>query len=61
MFLVPKRQQGIHRRVQPKKAVEIENGIAWNVDARPHRVIRGLTVWDDDVEAVCSATLENHD
>src|SRR5258707_7695401 len=61
MLFFPQRPERSHRRVEAKKAIEVENGLARNVDARPHGIVRALGVWDDDVEAGGGASLENHD
>ena len=47
--------------MQAEEAVEVDDLLARNVDAGPHRVIGTLGVGHDDVEAVGRAALEDHD
>src|SRR5215831_10225610 len=61
MTLLPERLQGCERGMEAKESVEIDYVLAWNVNARPHRVILFLAVRDDDVESVgCAALKDNH-
>src|SRR6266436_3351593 len=47
--------------MQAEKAVQVENLLAGNVNARPHRVISSLGVRDDDVQSVRRAALKDDD
>jgi hypothetical protein len=47
--------------VQSEEAIDIHNGFLRDVDIGPHRIILPLAMRDNDVEAVGSAALEDHD
>src|SRR5215469_15591665 len=47
--------------MQAEEAVEVEDVLARDVDAGPHRVVRALAVRHDDVEAVGRTTLKDDD
>src|SRR5215469_11761627 len=47
--------------MQSKKAIEIQNCISRNVNRGTHSVVSGLAMRNDDVEAVRSPTLKDHD
>src|ERR1700689_513862 len=59
LALLPQRLERRKRRMQPEEAVEIEHRFAWNIDARPHRVILRLGIRHHDVETVRRAPLKN--
>ncbi len=59
MSLVIERLEGCQRRMQPEEAIEIENLVCGYGDAGAHGVVVLLAVGNDDVEAVCSAALED--
>src|SRR5215467_11751498 len=61
VLLVPQRLKSRHRRMQTEESIEIKHRFARNVDGRPHRVVRQLTVRDDDVQSISGAALENDD
>ena len=46
--------------MQAEKAVEIDDGIAGNIDSGAHGVIGLLAIRDNDVQAIGGATLENN-
>ncbi len=46
--------------MKPKEAVEVEYGLARNVDGRPHRIVRRFGMRYHNVEPVRGATLEDH-
>src|ERR1700739_2417909 len=47
--------------MQPEEASEIEHGRFGNIDRGPHRVVAGLAVRNNDVQAVGGTPLEDHD
>ena len=47
--------------MQAEEAIEVEHILTWNTDARPHRVVRTLSVWHHNVQAVSGAALKDHD
>ena len=61
MLFLPQREECIHSGMQSEKPIQIEDLFPRNVNAGPHRVVRGLGVGNDDVEPVRRSALENHD
>src|SRR4030081_1690865 len=61
MLLFPQRLKRCHRGMQSEKAVEIKHRLLRDIDGRPHRVVAGFAVWNNDVEAVCGSALKDHD
>ncbi len=61
MPLLPERLKRRQRRMQAEEAVEIEHGLARNIDAGPHGVVLRLAVRNHDVQAVGRAALKNYD
>src|SRR5580700_3375745 len=47
--------------MQAEESIEINHGLAWNVDAGPHGVILRLGVGNNNIQPVGRATLEDHD
>ena len=47
--------------MQPEESIQIKHGLAWNIYARPHRVILRLTVRHHNVQPVGRPALKNHD
>src|SRR5438552_13654373 len=60
MALVPNRLKGRECRMQAEEAVQIEHRASRDVNGRAHRVIGLLAVWNDNIEAVGCAALENN-
>src|SRR5258708_34441498 len=59
MLLVPDRLQCRHRRMQSEKPIQILYHIARNIDGRTQSVVCRFAMWNNDVQAVRSAALEN--
>src|SRR5437868_3090220 len=47
--------------METEEAVQIDDGVAWDVDGWSHRIVSLLAVRNHDVETVSRATLENDD
>ena len=59
---IPQRLQGSQGRMEAEKPIEIKHFSARNINRGAHRVVRRLAMWDHDVQAIGSATLEDqHD
>ena len=61
LTLLPERLERRERRMQAEEAIEIDYGLARNVDAGPHRVILRLGVRHHDIQTVGGAALKDHD
>src|SRR3974390_47443 len=58
MLLLPQWLKRRHRRMQSEEAIKIDDLVARNIDAGPHRIVRLLVIWHDDVEPVGRAALK---
>src|ERR1700676_1331389 len=47
--------------MQSEKSIQINHRIARNVDRRTHCVIRLFGMWDNDIQSIGGAALEDHD
>src|SRR5277367_295150 len=61
LTLFPKWLERRERRMQAEEAIQIDDRLTRNIDARPHRVILRLGVGHHNVQAVGRSPLENHD